>query len=370
VRVLVLDSYYRAFWRTHYRERPGLADRSYAEQFRSLTSRLFGTSDAYSYNLRQLGHDVRELVVNCVPLQAAWAREYGIAGVRSLAARVPGLTLPAARALLPRVLVAQVDDFDPDVVYVQDVAGLWEGVRREVRRRGCLLVAQLASTAPRDDVLRDCDLVVTACPHWVDPLRARGIDCEYVPLAFDERVLDAVNLDGAREYPVTFVGTLRPDDYSRRAQATLEQACARLQVSVWGVGAETLPPGSPILRDYRGEAWGRDMYRVLGNSGITLNRHGDIAEGQAINMRLYEATGMGSVLLTEAAPNLPELFEPGREVIAYESPEDLVAQVERLLDDGDERRRIAEAGQRRTLSDHTYAKRMPHVVELLEAHLG
>jgi spore maturation protein CgeB len=84
---------------------------------------------------------------------------------------------------------------------------------------------------------------------------------------------------------------------------------------------------------------------------------------------MYEATGMGAVLLTEAAPNLPDLFEPGREVIAYESPDDLVVQAERLLGDPDERREIAEAGQRRTLSDHTYARRMPRIVELVEARL-
>lgn len=369
MRVLVLDSYYRAFWREHYGRRPGLADRSYAEQLRSLMARLFGTSDAYSHHLRQLGHDAREVVVNCVPLQAAWAREYRIAGLSRFATGVPGLTLPAARALLRRVLIAQIERFDPDVVYVQDLVGLWEGVRRHIRRRGCLLVAQLASTPPPDAVLRDCDLVITSCPHWVDRLRERGVDCEYLPLAFDERVLDAVTSDGGRIYPVTFVGTLRPDNYSGRAQAALERACARLQVSVWGAGAETLPPGSPIIRDYRGEAWGRDMYAVLRNSSITLNRHGDIAEGRAINMRMYEATGMGAVLLTEAAPNLPELFEPGRDVIAYESPDDLVAQAVRLLGDPAERRQIAEAGQRRTLSDHTYARRMPRVVELIEARL-
>ena len=64
------------------------------------------------------------------------------------------------------------------------------------------------------------------------------------------------------------------------------------------------------------------MYRVLARTRVAMNRHGDIAEGHANNMRLFEATGAGALLATEAADNLPELFEPGREVLAYRDADD------------------------------------------------
>ena len=258
MRVLVLDSYYRAFWRAHYAERRTLAQRSYNEQLEALLARRFGTSNACSHHLGELGHEATEVIVNCLPLQAAWAAEHRVAGIRGRAAGIKGLSLAAAHALLPRVLMAQVEEFDPDVVYVQDLAGLWPRARRWLRRRGCLVVAQIASTAPPDQALRDCDLVITSFPHWVERLRSRGIDCDYLPLAFDERVLDALGSDGERPHALSFVGTLLPADYSGQAQAALEQAGDRLHVSVWGVGAGALPSGTPILRDYRGEAWGRD----------------------------------------------------------------------------------------------------------------
>jgi spore maturation protein CgeB len=367
VRVLVVDTYYRAFWQSHYAHRPRLAHGRYDAQLSSLIDRRFGTSDAYSHHLVQLGHEAREVVCNCVPLQAAWAREHGIAGVSRMAAGLPRRAQWAARPLLERTLLAQIEEFDPDVVYLQDLAALWPPVRRKLRKQRRLLVAQIASTAPPDAVLRDCDLVITSFPHWVDRLRARGICSEYVPLAFDERILREVNAEGERAFPVTFVGTLNPADYGGGAQRVLERACAELDVSVFGVGAERLPDASAIRRDYRGEAWGSDMYRVLAMSCLTLNRHNDVAEGHANNMRLFEATGMGAVLVTEAAPNLAQLFTPGQEVVAYSDADDLVTKVSRLLDDDSERRRIAQAGQRRTLADHTYEKRMPRLVELIEA---
>jgi spore maturation protein CgeB len=84
-------------------------------------------------------------------------------------------------------------------------------------------------------------------------------------------------------------------------------------------------------------------------------------------MRLFETTGVGSLLLTDAKVNLGELFEPGREVVAYRDADDLVASARRYLADDAARREIASAGQARTLRDHTYAVRMQELVDILEA---
>jgi spore maturation protein CgeB len=100
-----------------------------------------------------------------------------------------------------------------------------------------------------------------------------------------------------------------------------------------------------------------------------VNRHGDIAEGHANNMRLFEATGTGALLATEHADNLSTLFEPGREVLAYEGPDDLIDQVRHYLDRDEERRAVAAAGQRRTLTEHGYAGRIAILAGMLERRL-
>jgi spore maturation protein CgeB len=112
------------------------------------------------------------------------------------------------------------------------------------------------------------------------------------------------------------------------------------------------------------------MYEVLVRSRIALNRHGEIAAGYANNMRLYEATGVGCLLVTERGRNLTELFEPGREVVAYEDEDDLVEQLRHYTVHDDERRRIAAAGQERTLREHTYVQRMRELAAMLEARVG
>jgi spore maturation protein CgeB len=95
-----------------------------------------------------------------------------------------------------------------------------------------------------------------------------------------------------------------------------------------------------------------------------------VAEGYSNNMRLYEATGSGALLLTDPGRNLAELFEPGREVLVYTGAADLAAKIAHHLEDEEERRAIASAGQARTLRDHTYEQRIAELAEVLQARLG
>jgi hypothetical protein len=101
----------------------------------------------------------------------------------------------------------------------------------------------------------------------------------------------------------------------------LEHICSMSPVQVWSAHVAHLPPSSFIRRSYVGPAWGKEMYQVLRNSRLTLNHHGDISSF-ANNLRLFEATGVGTLLITDWKENLSEMFDIGKEVIAYRTPEE------------------------------------------------
>jgi spore maturation protein CgeB len=356
MRLLIVDTCYPAFLDSHYAERPALSDASYDVQWRALMDRFFGTCDSYSHFLGELGHQAHEVVFNCKPLQRAWAREHGVRPKKRL-----GL-LPAR----PLVL-AQAEEFRPDVVYIQDLRALGPEGLRALRARSRLLVGQIASEPPPDKQLAPFDLLLTSLPHFVARFRAKGFASEYLRIGFDPRVLTHVQTT-ARSEDAVFVGTLARTQHGR-GNEVLDRAAQQAPIAFWGRNPDGWPADAAIRRRYRGEAWGLDMYRILAGSKIGLNRHIDVAEDYANNMRLYEATGVGTLLITDAKRNLAELFEPDEEVVTYSSEDELVEKIRHYLADDAERSKIARAGQERTLRDHTYAHRMRELVSILERFL-
>lgn len=150
----------------------------------------------------------------------------------------------------------------------------------------------------------------------------------------------------------------------------LEYLARSTKIEFFGYGVESLNRSSPIVACHHGEVWGLEMYRALARSRVTLNRHINVAENNANNMRLYEATGVGALLITDRKDNLGELFEVGKEVVAYSSPEEAAELIRYYIEHPSEARAISLAGQARTLRDHTYQRRMEELVLVLERYLG
>lgn len=358
MRVLIVDTCYPAFLASHYRSTPGLEQRSYDEQWRALMDTFFGTADSYSHHLRELGHEAHEVVVNAEPLQRAWAREHGVR--RGVLDRLRG---KAGTELV----LAQAEWFQPDVVYVQHLSFLSPETLDALAARSRLLAGQIASEAPGREHLDRFDLIVTSFPHYVPMLRELGIAAEYQKLAFDPRVLERLSASSPT-HAAAFVGNLGRAQHAH-GNELLERAAERAPIEFWGYNLDGVPPTSPFVRRYHGEAWGLEMFRVLAESRIAVNRHIDVAGDNANNMRLYEATGVGSLLLTDAKENLGELFDVGREVVAYRDENELVEAIEHYLAHDDERAAVAAAGQRRTLRENSYAVRMQELARILESYL-
>jgi spore maturation protein CgeB len=370
MRVLIVDTYYPAFMEELYASRPELEDAPYAAQLETLMGAHFGTSDYYSRNLRALGHEAVDVVANCEPLQRRWALEHGvpIRERRWRLRRAAGLRWPArvrTTEWLWTVLAAQLRDFRPDVLHIHDMNGVPRRFLREMRPYVGLITGQIASAvAPASD-FAEYDLVLSSFPHFVERFRREGLASEYFQLGFEPRVLDALTPGPAHD--LVFIGGLSARHASRIE--FLEALARRCPLDWWGYGEDLLAADSPLRAAYRGPAWGIEMYRQLRSARVALNMHVDTAGDFANNMRLYEATGVGSLLLTDAKRNLGEIFVPGRDVVSYASLDECAELAAHYLSREDARAAIAAAGQARTFSSHTYLHRMEELARLLTPRL-
>lgn len=371
MKVFIVNTDYDRFTEALYARNPSLAEATYAEQLATRDATLFGVSDYYPRRLRELGHMAVEVHVNNERLQRAWARERGLAvasgSVWQPVAKIAGVSIPAPRApaWLPAILRAQIEDFGPDVVLTHDLQEPEIGFWRWIKARGAMLVGQIASPLPRSMNPRDFDLLLSSLPNFVERFRAAGARAELFRLGFDPIVLERLGPRPEPEHTVSFVGSVSPAHAER--VAWLEAICAATDIAIYAHGADRLPKDSLIRRRNRGEVWGIDMFRVLAASRITLNRHIGIAEQWANNMRLYEATGVGTLLITDSKANLVEMFEPGREVVAYESVRDCVDQIRHCIHHPRDAAEVAARGQSRTLSVHGYASRMSQLLSFISS---
>lgn len=411
---MILSADYPRFLRDLYLSRPGLSDEAYAVQMQARNDSLFGVADFYSLNCRAHGHEAAEFHINNWWLQHAWARENGldIAPLEPAPQPAATLALPPAARMMDRarrmarpfkrvlkpamapvrymarhlrhagaggmegfypgsrtewehvVLREQIRQYRPDVILNQELAYLPSAFFKTVRCPGMLLMGQIASSMPEQDTFEGYDLMLSSLPNQVAWFRKRGLRAELNRLAFEPTLLEKLGPQPARDIDVSFVGSLSID-HAKRIEF-LEHVARHAPLKVWGNGIERLPKSSPLHACYQGEAWGRDMYDVIRRSKITLNFHIDLAESWANNMRLYEATGMGALLLTDWKQNLHEMFIPGEHVAAYGDAGDCVLQIRALLADEATRSRIAAAGQLQAIQHQNYYRRVGEIIALVE----
>lgn len=383
MRILILDTHYPESLRLVYENDPRLAGQTSGEQLRAIYDTGFGRADFLPLNLRKLGHEVEQFIANAGPIQTRWAAENGLKinttrsplqkvrqrlqreadRVRSRPA-MPGMDVPQWEL---EVVAAQARALKPDVIFVCDVLHLPAHFHRTLKEYTRLLVGEMAYPIPPHLDLTPFDLIVSAAPHFVDRLRQAGARSEMLRLGFEQTVLDRLG-NQTQDVELGFIGFVSKAHKQRLA--LLEALSEKVPLSCWGAGGESLPPESPLQGHVKPPLWGYDMYRQLQRSKIALNIHIDMAEQFAANMRLYEATGVGTMLLTDWKVNLPELFEPGVEVVAYRSIAECVELVEYYLAHEGEREAIAKAGQKRTLCEHSYYHRMQELTEILNRYLA
>lgn len=184
--------------------------------------------------------------------------------------------------------------------------------------------------------------------------RDAGIDSRHLPLAFDHRL---VQPNPTRNDEVVFVGAR----YASRERILTLLDQAEVPVRAFGRDWSTHPVDRLRTWDWRRPAvpGGRDLaradaYREMAAGLATLNIHGD---QDGLTMRTFEASGVGGLQLVDRS-DLSGLYEPGKELLTWETDDELVELCRRAARDQGWTAAVRRAGRRRTLADHTFDHRV------------
>jgi glycosyltransferase involved in cell wall biosynthesis len=379
IKLLKSTHHYSHYLEGFYRDRPGLKDEPFAVQRNLLLHDSHYWSDFWKQNLEATDEfEVEELVFNAVHMQKAWAKEHGVAY--------------SEERWVYDILQAQIQHYAPDVWFSHDSQHLEPTFRKTVRKNtpSIKMVIGNDGIALNDpDLFQGCDVIISVADFILKFYEEKGIRTKLLPAGFDPIILDRIQ-PASQRFEATFVGSLFtfkgghlerlkllaniarqvPVDYFLSAIDIPWQKHLREQIGRLRRGKFQQYMDAQLIRKInRGQLFGLDMWQVLADSKISLNHHIDVARNEAANMRLYEATGVGSLLLTDWKPNLPTIFEPDAEVVTFKNSEEAVEKIKYLLDHEDEREKIARAGQQRTLKDHNFRTRILDFADWLKNNL-
>ncbi len=268
------------------------------------------------------------------------------------------------------ILAKQIAYYKPDVVFVIPYSEVNHHFFSKLKKffNFKLVGYSNATSFYFDQQILSYDFVFSPFAPHVFKLRYFGVKAEYVPLAFELRILDKLREEKSysenqhnKIYDVVFAGSFHQVHKSR---ITFLKKIAQTfgdSFHIWSQSYSSL--SDDLRRNFRGAAFNIDYYYVLSRSKIVLNHHGSILPW-AHNLRLFETTGIGSFLLTDNLPGVEELFEPGKEIETYSDLDECIEKIRYYLLNEEEREKIAKAGHKRTLNDHTYGKRIEKLFEL------
>jgi glycosyltransferase involved in cell wall biosynthesis len=372
MRFLIIDTYYKNFLENFYQRYPEAIDMNYDEHKKLLISQLFGTSDFYSKTLKKIGHEAEDIIFNDPYLQIKWAKENNLkinADIKDKNYLFRVAFDKKERILswniLYKILKYQIEYFKPDFLYIHAITYFNPLYLFFLKRKFKVkILGQIASPLPPILYFKPYDLILSSLPNIVAFLNKNKIKAEYLKLAFDPEVLNHLK-ELKEKYQVVFIGSF--SEQHKFFISYLEDVAQKFDLKIWSPSKEEI--NSNILQKcYMGKAWGKEMYNVLYNSLITINRHSKIAENYANNMRLYEATGVGTMLITDFKDNLNELFEIGKEIECYRNGDELFNKIVFYLKNEEKRKGIAQNGQKRTLTEHTYENRMKELITIINKY--
>lgn len=154
-----------------------------------------------------------------------------------------------------------------------------------------------------------------------------------------------VNLGMQKDIDVSFVGQPHGD----RRQVIDIMRRAGVNIQTFGTGWDKRLSFDEVVRTFN-----------ISKINLNLNNACDVRYKQ-IKGRNFEVPACGGFLLTGHAENLGEYYEIGKEIVTFDTTQDMIDKIRYYLAHDKEREDIARAGYERTMRDHTYFTRFDHI---------
>jgi spore maturation protein CgeB len=393
MKVCIINPNYSTYVDQFYSENPHLQTESYDNQLKALEADGFGWNGVWAQPLATYGYETITIYPNVSFLQQAWSKE-------NLGKIIQG----------DDIVTEQIRKHKTEIYFSADVSNYGSDfIKRKLSDQPIkFFLANVCSPYYQIENLKQFDLIFTCLRHQRILFEENGLMAAELQHAFNGQIAETVKktvaphsnnisfiggflkgkiLHNEREKLITelinefnlklyseiyysgklndrIISLVKQVAYSSRKilnGLSIDDSVIR-KIPVVGKSVEWKEiPRLNYNRFLKSHSlppvYGIEMFKVLAESFATINIHAGIAQDEASNVRLFEATGSGACLVTDWKNNLGEFFEVGKEVLAYKSIEECKEIIHWLYANPVKRDEIAKAAQERVLRDHTFFNR-------------
>jgi spore maturation protein CgeB len=403
-RFVKVTSFYQSFLQEYYKSNPHISARSYEEQYLHLMDQGYGYANYFPQYLRQnYSLSGTELIHNAMPLQGAWAKEHGL--------ELRGNPL----------LLAQLKKYKPEILFIQDSLNFSEAFIQKIRaevRSVRLLIGHCCAPYNSESMkaFKHYDVILACSERFLEDFRRMNLRSYLFPHAIESSLIGKIKRHSDPVNEIIFIGSLlfRSGFHKNRISYIEEILRQKLPIRIYGqlesdpfftlkakqaaylavkllsalnmkriyeykslqkIGQLNEMPrrvryASSIKKSIHDRpVFGMDMLNTTARYSIGFNLHGEVAGDYAANVRMFEVTGAGTLLVTDHKKNIQSLFEPDSEILTYRTEEECVDKLRWAINHPAEAGKIARAGQQRALRDHSVEKRADLLYEIIQKEL-
>lgn len=358
MKIIFVVKYLEKYQNYFLAKNPDVANISYNEMRKRLYADFYGIFNSFVFYLQKNGHEAELIIPNFELLQKKWASENGLATNANWEIEITE---------------KQLEKSKPEILFLSSNFDYYGAVLKKFKPHCKKVCAWISCPFDKTTDFSNIDHIFTLFEPHFNYFNSQHIASTLTQAGFDPQILE--QLKTKKDIDVSFIGGIGA--YHKNRTQFLKQISTAVSLKIWGYGFTSDNPVKNILKkiknrvDFKkslqGEIWGLDMYQVLANSKITLNSHGDIAKGHSVNMRMFEATGVGTLLITDYSEDLNQFFIPDKEVVCYKNEAEAIEKIEYYLKHENERKQIALAGQKRTLEHYSYEKIIQQYISVFQS---
>ena len=380
MKIAFLTSIYPAHADKIYRENPSLKNKSSAEQMEFIrwNAALSTTVNRMTF-LKDKGLRICNFNIGLTNINLKWAEENNF--------------VYSSKNTVEEIGIEKIKRFNPDIIFcLSPLIYISNNFIKELKsklKKRLKFIAWYGANCGDEDIFSKFDLTLSNSKHLVNSLKKKSINSDFLQHCFDLDILKKIVPASTKQNSISFFGNLnidkdfrdrtkmivdikskidcfdiyaetqKPNKYlefkyesikiRHKASKYLKKIFPEIDLKNWQ--DETLLPGSPWILEKKftksilKPLYGKEMLERLALYQMTFNKHNNHTGDVACNMRMFEATGMGNLLLTDNKSDIAEYFSPDDEVVVYNSTHEAIDKIKQLLDNPNLARSIAKRGQ-------------------------